>query len=303
MAYRLNTTEPVETEVRRVVREQVDKALAEIRDDQLGQPETIHQVRKRCKKIRAVLRLVRGSLSDPDTYAFENACFRDAARSLSALRDTEALIEACDKLLKNSQEDGKQERFASIRQELVRAREQLAQQTQQLEDKLTAFSQKITGARRRLIHWKLNADGPQAVEYGLKRAYRRGRRAMDRAYRNPSGQNFHEWRKRVKYHWYHCRLLRDLWTPVIKARIAQLDELATLLGDYHDLDVLRPRIQSLHRQTAATKTKQRFLRMIEERQNEIRSQARHYGNKIFAEKPKHLCRRFRCYYNASAPSP
>ena len=64
----------------------------------LPEPEKIHQIRKRCKKLRAVLRLVRPGLSE--FYASENAFFRDAARVLSPLRDTQSVLDAYDGLMK-----------------------------------------------------------------------------------------------------------------------------------------------------------------------------------------------------------
>ena len=50
-----------------------------------GSRATVHDVRKRCKKVRGLLRLVRPGLG-PD-YRRANADVRDAARELSSLRD------------------------------------------------------------------------------------------------------------------------------------------------------------------------------------------------------------------------
>jgi CHAD domain-containing protein len=298
MAYRLKTTESIEREMHRVSREQIDKALAEIGDEKLDQAETIHQVRKRCKKLRALLRLFRGCLSDSDTYSFESAYFRGAARSLSDLRDVEAIIESYDKLMKIFGRDVDQRHFSGIHRKLLDDREQFAMQANELSDKLDAFKERMIEARKRIDNWRLTADGPDVVEAGLKRTYRRGREAMDAAYENPSCESFHEWRKRVKYHWYHCRLLRAIWTPVLKARIGELDKLATLLGDYHDLDVLRPRIKSMSNSPVNTDAPRRLLDITDERQKEIRTEAQPLGKKLFAEKPKHLCRRFASYWSA-----
>ncbi|MFW6346768.1 MAG: hypothetical protein ACOC0M_10635, partial [Halomonas sp.] len=54
----------------------------------------IHQVRRRCKKVRALLRLVRSS--NRPLYERENAAYRDAARRVADLRETTGLIEAFD---------------------------------------------------------------------------------------------------------------------------------------------------------------------------------------------------------------
>jgi hypothetical protein len=65
-------------------------------------------------------------------HTFENAYFRDAARSLSALRDMEALIESYDKLMNTSAHDADRHRFSNIRRELAKHREQLGKQTNDL---------------------------------------------------------------------------------------------------------------------------------------------------------------------------
>ena len=71
MAFQILADESVEEAVQRIVREQIDKAIDEINDRELDRHETVHQVRKRCKKIRGLIRLVRPQLED--TYDRENA--------------------------------------------------------------------------------------------------------------------------------------------------------------------------------------------------------------------------------------
>jgi hypothetical protein len=84
----------------------------------------------------------------------------------------------------------------------------------------------------------------------------------------------------------------------MKARIGELGVLATLLGDYHDLDVLRQQITGLSSVSVDSNTTHQLLCMIEQRQEEIRSRSHHYGRKLFADKPKHLFQRIRRYWNA-----
>jgi CHAD domain-containing protein len=54
----------------------------------------------------------------------------------------------------------------------------------------------------------------------------------------PTTDALHEWRKRVKDHHFHLRLLRELWPPVVKPVEAQAGRLGELLGAEHDLAVL-----------------------------------------------------------------
>ena len=59
MPFRLKPKETLEDGLKRIAREQVDRAIAEIDDESLPRDEAIQQVRKRCKKIRGAVRLVR----------------------------------------------------------------------------------------------------------------------------------------------------------------------------------------------------------------------------------------------------
>ena len=113
MAYRLKNKESISTEIKRIACEQTDKAIenltTEIRiasdnntdwsaDTNIVEErqEAIHDVRKRIKKIRAVIRLVRDDLGK-EIYQQENHCFRDAGRRLSEVRDAQVLLETFNK--------------------------------------------------------------------------------------------------------------------------------------------------------------------------------------------------------------
>ncbi|MFO7549934.1 MAG: CHAD domain-containing protein, partial [Haliea sp.] len=92
MSFRFKRGESAGDGIRRMAREQMDRALEDIADSDIDRHDTLHQMRKRCKKIRALLRLARGDLDNScQVYQRENECFREAARSLSSFRDAEAL--------------------------------------------------------------------------------------------------------------------------------------------------------------------------------------------------------------------
>ena len=96
--YQIQAGETLGAGTSRVVREQVEAALAALRDG-ADRNEAIHDARKCCKKLRAVLRLVRPALGEP-SYREQNAAYRDAARLLSSVRDRWMLVETFDALTK-----------------------------------------------------------------------------------------------------------------------------------------------------------------------------------------------------------
>jgi len=78
MAFRIDFEPGLDHEIRRIALEQLDKGLSELDAADHDLHEAIHQVRKRAKKLRALLRLVRDEVSD--TYDRENATLRDTAK-------------------------------------------------------------------------------------------------------------------------------------------------------------------------------------------------------------------------------
>ena len=64
MSYRLELNESLPDGIKRIVKEQIDQALEQLRESPEGRNEAVHDARKRFKKIRAVLRLVRDEIGE-----------------------------------------------------------------------------------------------------------------------------------------------------------------------------------------------------------------------------------------------
>lgn len=297
MAYRLLGEESVEEGVKRIVGEQIDKAIGEIQNQDLDRHQTVHQVRKRCKKIRGTLRLVRPEFEE--TYRFENAWFRDAARRLSPLRDAEAMIETYDQLMNRFSDQLETEAFTPVRETLVLRRRQIADEQFDLDERLADFLTDMREARERVNTWVIRASGFQAINPGFQKTYRRGRKAMFKAYGGESTtEQFHEWRKRVKYHRYHTRLLRELWKPVMKQFLSEVKVLSDLLGDDHDLAVFRQTLMDKPDEFGEQPDIQVLLGLIDRRRAQLQEEARSLGERVYAEKPRQLVRRLEHYWRA-----
>jgi CHAD domain-containing protein len=296
MAFRILADESMAEAVQRIAREQIDKAMDEINDQELDRHEAVHQVRKRCKKLRGLIRLVRPQFED--TYDRENAWYRDAARPLSYVRDAQSILETLDKLMEHFQDQMDRKTFASVRQQLTDRRKQVTEDKGSLDKQLDEFLERMDEGRDRVAAWQLNKKGFKAVQGGLTKTYARGRTAMTQAYRHPSTENFHEWRKRVKYHWYHMRLLRPVWSGPIKTRCDEADVLSDVLGDDHDLSVLRETLMEGDVDFGGEETIQALLGLITQRQIELRAKAKQLGARLYAEPPKRFVKRLRSYWKA-----
>ena len=296
MSYRLQVDEPLADGVPRVVCEQLDRALAELNDRDTEFAEAVHQVRKRCKKIRGLLRLVRGSLSA--SYRRENAWFRDLARRLSGPRDAQAMLESFDQLREAFSGDLGPGAFAGVREALAERRSDV-HEGDELAERVADTVEVLQAARMRVLGWRLDDQGFAALQRGLSRTYRRARKAQRASYAIPTAEQFHEWRKRVKYHWYHLRLLRELWPVPMKGFAAQARQLADLLGDDHDLAVLQETLKRDTETLGDAGQLETLAGLARRRQDQLRAEAWAVGWRLFADKPRDFCQRLHHYWQAA----
>ena|SRR5262245_21066627 len=294
MSFCLLAQESVEDGIKRIVSEEIRQAIKEIDSPRLKRTEAIHEVRKHCKKIRGVLRLVRPQFEE--TYRFENVWFRDTAKGLAELRDAEAIIETYDNLLDKFSDQVDRRAFAPIRRALTLRQRKIIKETGNLNQILKKIRVRLDEAAKRVSDWKLEVDGFDGIEGGFLATYRPARKTMAAAYEDSIAENFHEWRKQAKYHGYHTRLLRELWKPVMRSRDKEADELSDLLGDDHNLDVLHKTLLKSPNKYGKKRDIQVLLGLIDRRSAELRVEAKTIGARIFAEKPKAFGRRFRVYW-------
>jgi hypothetical protein len=81
MSFELHPDESLRKNIRRILRDQMDRALESLTGPHEGsRDEAVHETRQSFKKIRAVLRLVRPVI-DEKSYREENTCFRDRRRA------------------------------------------------------------------------------------------------------------------------------------------------------------------------------------------------------------------------------
>lgn len=296
MTFRILRNESVRKAVQRIAREQIDKAIKELKDEKLDNHETVHQVRKRCKKIRGLIRLVRPAFGDH--YDLENNWYRDAARPLSGVRDAQALLETFDHLTVHFQKQVNRRSLGIFRRKLTARRKEVAKDQVGLRQALAEFLSRMQEGRKRVDDWRLNEKQFDAVREGLAKTYGRARRAMKEASKNPDTEQFHEWRKRVKYHWYHMRLMQDIWKGPMKERRNAASLLADWLGDDHDLAVFRSAVQQRAEDFKDKKTLEALIGLSMQRQIQLRAKALKLGQKLLAEKPDRLTQRLEAYWHA-----
>lgn len=241
MPYRFRRKDrSVEKAVRRIAREQIDEAVAAI-DQGADADQAIHTVRRCCKRLRALVRLVGPAFP---AHAEENAAFREIARLVADMRDKAVMTATFDRLAKRYHR-----RLSNhIWTKLGRSLDDRQLEPPEPADHFFLLAEcrsRLMQVRDRCVHWTIGARGWDAIGPGLAKTYKRARKAAARLDDTSQGTRHHELRKQVKYHLHHCQLLHRLAPDQIGKREKIAIRLSDLLGDHHDLAMLERRLRRL----------------------------------------------------------
>lgn len=215
--FRIDLHQPPPDEIRRILLEQIAHARHGLLT-QGASESAVHEARKACKRSRATLALVKGSLRTSDHRRLDTS-LRDAARLIGPVRDADVMRHTLESL-------GEPAGGPPTDQELDRA---------------VRGEQTIRGldqARSLVTGQDLSAIDRSTLVEGLLRSWRGARKTWDDADVDHHPEAFHEWRKAVKRLLYHVQLLSGLDEAVMGGLARQLDVLQEALGDHHDLHVL-----------------------------------------------------------------
>ncbi len=293
MAYRLKRSDDdLTAAIRRIARDQLDKAVERIEgEDGTDLAETIHDVRKRAKKVRGLIRLVRPALP---AYSKENRALRDAARRLSPLRDRGAMIEAYDTLFARYGAGIDQRPFGPLRRAFTLEHTRIENAPETFEA-LHAFRKDIEKVRKRVGKWKLTETDDDAVALGVAKTYDRAAKATRKAGKKAAPDRIHEWRKRAKYHRYHARIMAPVWPEMLGPRRDAAHRLEDLLGEHRDLTLLSEEARTFER-PADIAARADLTGFAERRQAEILAEAVPLARRLFDEPSGALTDRWTGWY-------
>jgi CHAD domain-containing protein len=303
MALRFEDGETVLDGTRRMLTEAAAQAHDVATKPGADVARAVHEGRKRCKEMRALLRLVRYAFED---WSEENARLRDSARALAGARDAHVLLQTHDGLVRRFSEQVDRTAFAPLRRGLMRRRRDADGGEEALRERLRVFGSQMAEARGRYETLLLQERGFPALRRGVARAYGRARRAMVTAREERSAEAFHEWRKCVKVHRFHVEILEPVWPRVFGARRKELHELSDLLGEHHDLTVYEASLPALATGSDRAREVQVLLGLSAQRREAVEHEALVEGERCFAEKPGALAKRWQRYWQtwrAASPRP
>lgn len=293
MPYRLKRKERVVHGLKRIALEQLKRAQRECEDRGLESVTKVHQVRKRMKKQRALLRLLKDRLGDK-TFRHENQRARSLARRLAGARDTKVMLDVATALA------GDYPALAAAGFERLQAHLQSAidryKDEADLDTHLQRSKKELLAMQQDIPAWPLHGQGFKVVQAGLRRAYKRGRKALKQVDKYADDETMHTWRKRVKDYWYQSRLLESIWPGVMRCQADELKILSELLGDHNDLAVLEATLMQLPEEVIGDEEKDVWRNRIEREKGQLRRHAIRLGRRIYAEPPGHLVDRMATYW-------
>lgn len=264
---------------------QLGLAIEEIAKIKSADDEKIHKVRRRCKRIRALLAM----MSD---VGFADAArasrdVRDAARQLSPLRDAQIIPAALQNVrslfavdLDESwlTEDGTGDRSQpwSIRDPI------------DLPKTLHKADRKLNHARRYVAEVGKIDDRTLSIK-ALANSYRAGRKQIVRLRDEQTSAMFHCFRKTVKTHLYQCRFFAKRCNAKLTDRIERLENLAEHLGSAQDIAVLRCAVEA-HGDSDVQPARQAFDQACEIAIREQQEQALSLAYPLYFDAPKQFVR-------------
>lgn len=291
-AYRLRRGEDAGDGVRRVARGQLDLAAEQL-DAGTGLggdlDGAVHETRKAFKRLRALVRVSRDALGD-EAYRRENTIFRDAGRRLSGARDAAVMVQTLDAITARYRDELGDDAFAGLRG--VLALEAAAASRELADDRATVDEVQGTleAARRRIGGWPLSEDGGLAMlEPGFERIYRRGRRALKAARKDPDTESLHELRKRAKDLWHAAQVLRPAAPKPMKKLARGAHALSDVVGDDHDLAVLRAAARERHAALAPGELAL-LEALVARHRRRLQRKALARGERLYARKPARLAK-------------
>ncbi|MCP9231168.1 CHAD domain-containing protein [Mesorhizobium sp. LMG 17147] len=291
MSFRIDPHMSLTGEVRRILAEEIGKALVHL-DAARDRPEQgLHNCRKRLKNVRALLRLVR---SGDETFCVtENECYRQVAALLAGPREATALVETIDRLAASFPEQSAGGGLDAVRDRLV-ARQHELHGGAGLDAAIGAAIAACEQGVGRIDKLALPDQPEQAADVlaeGARATLRRARKALDKAASRGEADDFHDLRKAAKTHGMHLSLLGRLWPTPIKARRKAVDELGERLGELHDVFVMRALLDAEDQPLGPPEDTRLLAKLLKRSEKSLKKTCLAEAAQLFGDSPKRSTRK------------
>ena len=291
MPYRLRPGHSLELDVRAVAGAELAKARRLLAEQPDGPHRAIHEARRCFKRVRALYRLV--AYDRQPFRSVENARLRDIARSLSQMRDASAFVETLVALTDTAMNDEERRAVDVALASLIERRDRFTDNGGDAVEKLSDAVHECDAAIEALDGLKLphkTMPAAKRLKNGWKRSLTKAKSALD-ACREPHDQEaFHELRKAAQTYWRHLALVKAIWPSAISGKRDIAKQLASLLGQEHDIAMLAALLDREPELVHDDQTLSHLLGLLIRQQQSLREESLKIADRLFADPPKREAR-------------
>lgn len=274
MSFRVRKSQSLARNLRRLLKSQTGKAIRHLEAYLLDPENSVHEARIAFKRIRTLLLLLKHSLKQP-AYRHWNHAFRNLGIELSYQRDRQVKQQAINEI-------GTDDRDLNLDlSDLVTAEDELS--VEQVLDSLYALRKELAQLTTRQTGFKL-------IRKTSLRIYQDGRAAMHQARDSNKDEDFHEWRKKAKHLYHLISILQPINKRELKPLRKDLYTLTQLLGDDHDLSLLKSDAMRRHDYP--------LINRIEAEQTALRDESMTYGARLYRSSGEEFIEQLETFWKA-----
>jgi CHAD domain-containing protein len=261
----------------------------------------IHEVRTHLKKIRGILRLIRDEIGD-EQYLKLNAFYRELAKEIALVRDDTSQMELLSRFASKIKSVALK-RALGHSMEVIRAKRSGHFDEFYASGKDAEIQKKLTDQVVLIKELKIAGKPEKFISASLRRIYSRARIAMSKAIASNTNEDYHYWRKQVKYLTYHLQILRKAWPAHLESYADELGRLSSVLGDIHDQYLLKAHIREGVLASLTEEMKGHLLKKIYKTHKIQKKKALFLGARIFGESPRRFSGRLYAIWVSTASRP
>ena len=258
----------------RLARRDLESAAREFRTV-ASREESVHRVRQRLKRVRTILRVLEPAFGDRAILLRRN--LGETARLLATTRDADVVAASARSLAataEDPQDLGLDRVVTTLDAEAAAAHRE--------KTPIGEVNRRLASAAAIVGGFDASFDGDELIGEAVRRAYARGRKAMNRARQTLATPDLHNWRKSVKQLWFVLRLARKR-LPKRAIKIApELERLGEVLGSDNDQALLA---EKLALSPTGDLSLMGQLSLISKQRNTLEAEAFALGDQIYRRKP------------------
>lgn len=271
--------------LRAILLAQLKHARRLLAAQRMGSDRSIHEARKRVKRARAIVRLLRDAVGE-NAYRRINLALRDVNRRLRGPRDTTVLRQTLRSI---GRRQPQLRRFGALLEQSWRQQPAAAAGRRLPGGAVQSASARLARIERVMGQAMRRSHARPSAQAAMRDTYRKARAAFNLAQRRSCDSAWHECRKQSKYLQYQLQLTG---VHASAHAVARARALAALLGEDHDLALLRGKLSGTHG-AAARAPRCALLSYIDHRRARLQHKAITTGSRLFRHRARAFADRLR----------